>query len=408
MNLEQTQSAYLSKYPLTLRPLLRACEQLRCGELTIATADGQHFTFKGVQEGPRANLIIHHPLRVQWKLLNRGDIGFAEAIIEGDCATPDLQALMRLALQNDDSVGRVIGGHWLAGLLDRLRHLANRNNRRGSRRNIRYHYDLGNDFYRLWLDPTMSYSAALFAHPLQSLDAAQGNKYRRLLNTLEANPSDDILEIGCGWGGFASLAARRGHRVTGITLSQQQLRYARETIALQGLDNRVEFKLLDYRDLHDRQFDHIVSIEMFEAVGERYWPQYFQTLKRSLKSGGRVALQTITIDDALFGSYRKKADFIQLHIFPGGMLPSPEVFARHAAQAGLRIVQQDFFGEHYAETLRRWRENFHQARDSVVALGFDEPFMRLWDYYLNYCEAGFRSGRTNLMQVVLEHSDRGR
>ncbi len=407
MNLEQTQTAYLPKYPLTLRPLLSVCEGLRFGRLRIETENGPRYTFDGAENGAEASLLIHHPLRLQWKLLHHGDIGFADAIIDGDCSTPDLQALMRLALQNEESLGRMINGHWLAGLLDRLRHRVNRNSRRGSRRNIRYHYDLGNEFYRLWLDPSMTYSAALFGHPLQPLDAAQGNKYRRLLNALEANPSDDILEIGCGWGGFARVAARRGHRVTGITLSQQQLHYARETLAQQGLSDRVELKLRDYRDLGDGQYDHIVSIEMFEAVGERYWPQYFQTLKRCLKSGGRIALQTITIDDAMFDQYRKKTDFIQLHIFPGGMLPSPQVFARHASRAGLRIVRQDFFGAHYAETLRRWKENFHGARAAILARGFDERFLRLWDYYLNYCEAGFHSGRTDLMQVVLEHDEHG-
>jgi cyclopropane-fatty-acyl-phospholipid synthase len=249
----------------------------------------------------------------------------------------------------------------------------------------------------------MSYSSALFASPEEALEDAQRRKYRRLLGLLQAEPGQHILEIGCGWGGFCEEAARAGYRVTGITLSREQLEYAQRRIRAAGLSERVELRLQDYRDVTE-QYDHIVSIEMFEAVGEAYWPTYFTTLRERLRPGGRAALQVITIDDQLFPRYRRQADFIQLHIFPGGMLPSPGVFREQLRRAGLRAASTDFFGSDYAETLRRWHQQFRDRRFEVRDAGFDDEFLRTWRYYLAYCEAGFRTGRIDLMQTLIERA----
>jgi len=284
--------------------------------------------------------------------------------------------------------------------VDRLQHRWRRNHRRGSRRNIAFHYDLGNDFYRLWLDPGMTYSAALFAEPGEPLEAAQGRKYQRVLDRLGARPRAHILEIGCGWGGFAEHAARQGFRVTGITLSREQLAFARKRIAAAGLEDRVELRLQDYRDVNER-FDHVVSIEMFEAVGEQYWQTYFETVQRALKPGGRASLQVITIDAARYEAYQREADFIQKYVFPGGMLPSVPAFDAAAQAAGLVAHEREFYGRDYADTLRRWDASVCANRHGIAALGFDERFLRLWRYYLAYCEAGFRTGRIDLMQVAL-------
>jgi cyclopropane-fatty-acyl-phospholipid synthase len=288
----------------------------------------------------------------------------------------------------------------LSRWLDRLQHRRRRNDRRGSRRNIAFHYDLGNDFYRLWLDPGMTYSAALFAETGEPLEAAQTRKYQRILDRLDARPGQHILEIGCGWGGFAEHAARQGYQVTGVTLSREQLAHAQERIATAGLSDRVELRLQDYRDLTGT-FDQVVSIEMFEAVGEQYWPAYFEMVRRVLAPGGRASLQVITIADGIFAQYRRGTDFIQKYVFPGGMLPSVPAFDAAARAAGLAVVDRAFHGLDYADTLRRWDAAFCAARDRVADLGFDERFLRLWRYYLGYCEAGFRTGRVDLMQVAL-------
>jgi cyclopropane-fatty-acyl-phospholipid synthase len=286
----------------------------------------------------------------------------------------------------------------------RLRHWLRPNTRAGSRKNIHAHYDLGNDFYRLWLDSTMTYSSALFEGDLtRSLADAQSAKYARILRELDAQPGQHILEVGCGWGGFAEHAARAGCRVTGITISAAQLEYAQRRIAAAGLQDRVELKLQDYRDL-DGHFDHVVSIEMFEAVGERYWSGYFGMLRDRLKPGGRAVVQTITIAEAKFERYRKGTDFIQQYIFPGGMLPSPQRFTGEASGCGLAVKHMHPFGQDYAETLRRWHQVFDCVETDVKAQGFDERFMRTWRFYLAYCEAGFRSRATDVVQAVLEHA----
>ena len=289
----------------------------------------------------------------------------------------------------------------MSRLFDRLRHVLRRNNQSGSRRNIRHHYDLGNRFYSHWLDSSMTYSCANFDAAGEPLQQAQMRKYQRMLESLRASPGQHILEIGCGWGGFAEFAAKSGYHVTGVTLSQEQLNYARKRIDRAGLASLVELRLHDYRDITEK-FDHVVSIEMFEAVGEAYWPTFFKTLTQRLKAGGRAALQTITIKEDFYESYRLRPDFIQLYIFPGGMLPSPSAFWDHTKRAGLVPKTFSFHRHDYAQTLRCWHDNLHLRINELRSLDYSNAFIRMWRYYLAYCEAGFSSGRIDLMQTVLE------
>jgi cyclopropane-fatty-acyl-phospholipid synthase len=282
----------------------------------------------------------------------------------------------------------------------RLRHLRNKNTPTRSKRNVGAHYDLGNEFYALWLDQSMTYSSGIFPEDDSTLAEAQEEKYRRVLELLEATPGQHLLEIGCGWGSFALFAARRGFRVTGVTLSRAQFEWAVARVRAEGLDGRIDIRLQDYRALTGG-FDHIVSIEMIEAVGEAYWPQYFRGLRSLLAPRGRVALQVITIDDALFDEYRRDPDFIQTRVFPGGMLPSPSKLAKHASQAGFRIAANARYGEHYARTLAQWRTRYRAALPMIESLGFDSRFRRLWEFYLAYCEGGFRARTINLYQVAL-------
>jgi cyclopropane-fatty-acyl-phospholipid synthase len=378
--------------------LLSVLGRLRLGRLDVTLPGGETLGLAGAESGPHGELVLRRPLRLALRLLTRGDLGLGEGYVAGDwdARRPD-DTLGVLALNEPDF--RVAAGRPMR-LLDRLQHRLRRNDRRGSRRNIAAHYDLGNDFYRLWLDPGMTYSAALFAAPGEALEVAQTRKYDAILDRLGAKAGEHVLEIGCGWGGLAERAARRGLRVTGITLSQAQLDYGRARIAAAGLADRVDLRLQDYRDL-DETFDHVVSIEMFEAVGEEYWPTYFATLERCLKPGGRAALQVITIDEQAFRRYRRGADFIQKYVFPGGMLPSVTAFDAAAAGAGLAVAERTFHGLDYAETLRRWDALFRARESEIEALGYDVRFRRLWRYYLAYCEAGFRTGRIDLMQVAL-------
>lgn len=372
------------------------------GQLEVRVGPHAH-QVAGARPGVAAALHIRRPYRLLWRALTGGDLGFGRAYVAGDWDTPDLRALMYLLAVNEPAFAKHEEGSWLHRLLDRLRHGQRANSRTGSRRNIAFHYDLGNDFYQLWLDPSMTYSCALFEEETDGLEEAQANKYRRLIELIAARPGDHILEIGCGWGSFAVAAAAAGHQVTGITLSKAQLAWAEHQAWARGHAGRIELRLQDYRDLQGT-YDHIVSIEMFEAVGERYWDQYMQTLRRRLRPGGRAALQVITIDEPTFAAYRRRPDFVQRHIFPGGMLPTPERFARAAAASGLRVTAQAFFGQDYARTLAIWHQRFLDRLEAVRALGFDERFVRMWRYYLAYCEAGFRDGRIDLMQVRLEHA----
>lgn len=375
------------------RSVLRLLENLQEGMLELCLPDGAALSFGN--NVPGVTLQVNDEAMFG-RVLARGDIGFAEAYLDGQWDAPDLAGLLTLLAKNRDGLARAIYGNWRGLLAARLRHLFNRNSRAGSKRNIMAHYDLGNDFYRAWLDATMSYSAALFSADSDTLEAAQGAKYRRILDRLQARPGERILEIGCGWGGFAAMANQLGLRLTGLTLSPAQLEWARQRAP--GADLRLQ----DYRGTREK-YDHIVSIEMFEAVGERWWPSYFATVARALRPGGRAVIQTITIRDDLFAAYRKGTDFIQQHVFPGGMLPSKGEFRRQAERQGLEVRDAFAFGGDYARTLALWREAFEANWPRIAALGFDESFRRLWRFYLAYCEAGFRAGSIDVVQFELGH-----
>ncbi len=386
--------------PLWARPLVAACKRIQVGHLLLSLPSGTELLFRGEEPGPAAAIEIASA-RLPLRLALHGELGLAEAYIAREWDSSDLAALLELGARNQAGLEGLLTGNALFRALDRVRHVLNANSRRGSRRNVRTHYDLGNGFYQLWLDRTMTYSAALFDGDDETLEQAQANKYQRMLALLEAKTGDHLLEIGCGWGGFACAAARAGHRVTGITLSPAQLAYARQRITRAGLEDQVELRLQDYRDLRGT-FDHVVSIEMFEAVGEPYWPAFFARLRDCLKPGGRAALQVITIDDALFPQYRRGTDFIQRYIFPGGLLPAPSLFFAQAEGAGFAERSRDFSGGHYAETLARWERRFLAVREQLTAQGFGDRFLRMWRYYLAYCQAGFRTRRIDLMRTVLE------
>ena len=390
--------------PATLAPATRTAikllQTIEGGNLRLVLPDGQNIMLGHGAE--RATLQVNDE-RVFRRVLAEGDIGFGESWIDGDWHSDQPAELLTLLAENRGQLARAVHGSWLPVLGHRLRHLLRSNTRAGSKRNILAHYDLGNDFYQLWLDPSMSYSAALFGpDPQQSLEQAQRQKYMRLLESLDPKPGDTILEVGCGWGGLAEIAATEfGCRVHGITLSPSQLAWSQARAQQKGFADLADFSLTDYRDVRG-QYDHIVSIEMFEAVGERFWPSYFEQLSRCLKPGGRAAVQTITIANERFNAYRRGTDFIQRHIFPGGMLPSPQVFERRAASAGFSVLDRHAFGIDYARTLAQWHRRFDAAWPEIAAQGFDERFRRLWRFYLAYCEAGFRSGATDVYQFLLE------
>jgi cyclopropane-fatty-acyl-phospholipid synthase len=392
----------IADYPARARFILQLLARLQHGALHLELPDGQTAQF-GDDTYP-VTLRLH-----DWSLfdaaLKSGDIGFAETFINGSWTTDNLTGLIGLFIRNRQQVESLIYGRWWGNLIYRLQHLFNRNSRTGSRRNIHAHYDIGNDFYRLWLDPSMTYSSALFSNGhADSLLDGQLAKYRRVLKQLKVTAGARILEIGCGWGGFAEIAAREtGAQVRGLTLSNEQLQFARQRMADAGLAAQADLLLMDYRDSQG-QYDAIASIEMFEAVGESYWPTYFECIARNLKQGGRACIQTIVIADELFERYRKGTDFIQQYIFPGGMLPSPSEFRAQAQNNGLRVVDEFAFGLDYARTLVEWRDAFKDKLPQVRAQGFDERFLRTWEFYLSYCEAAFRGDNINVMQFTLEKS----
>ena len=394
----------LLTWPLR-RLLARLLGHVACGTIEIALPGGERLAGRGALPGPHAAIALRRwrPLR---RLAVAGDIGLAESYRDGDWTTPDLTALLEFGIRNEANWGGTLDASWPARACFRAIHAAHANTRRGSRRNIASHYDLGNEFYAHWLDPTLTYSSALYRDDAQSLEAAQAAKLERVteLLCLPSLPSDaKVLEIGCGWGATAlHLARRHPARLIGVTLSQQQLMHAQRCAEAQGVAGRIDLRLQDYRDVTG-DFDRIVSIEMLEAVGERYWPLYFATLRDRLRPEGIAVLQVITIADAHFDKYRRGPDFIQRFVFPGGMLPSPGALRTEAERAGLTLQTAEQFGMSYAATLAEWRRRFVQAWPQIAALGFDDAFRRLWEYYLCYCEAGFRSGRVDVGLYTLTH-----
>lgn len=382
--------------------LRRVLARIAIGRLTVVTPEGERLQNGHAAPGPQATLILKN-WRAMRRLLLDGDIGLAEAYRDGDLDTPDLTALIELGARNDATLRRLTSGAWPARLLNRFRHVRNANTRAGSRRNITAHYDLGNAFYGHWLDASMMYSSALYETPTETLEAAQQRRLDRIVAMLDLSGGEHILEIGCGWGALAERLAREGCRVTAITLSPSQLEAAQRRIAEAGLAERVSLQLQDYRDISG-QFDRIVSIEMIEAVGRGYWPSYFATLRRSLRPGGRVVLQAITIDEHMFEDYQQGTDFVQRYIFPGGCLPSVLAVKSKAEAAGLSVTEQLDFGDSYALTLKEWRRRFLERWSEIAPLGFDEPFRRLWEFYLCYCEAGFRARTIDVNLIALRGS----
>ena len=388
--------------PAAARTVLKLLQGLRHGSLTLQLPDGSMQRFGG-EAVPHAALHLHN-----WKVcsaaLKSGDIGFAETYIAGDWSTPNLTELLRVLVKNRTEVEGVLYGSWLGRLFYRVKHLLNRNTRSNSQKNIHAHYDLGNAFYSLWLDETMNYSSALFKGDLSlPLAEAQNNKVHRALTAVEVKAGDRVLEIGCGWGALAEMASTKFHAsVVGVTLSTEQLHFAQERMQRLGVAGSTDLRLQDYRDIQDAPFDAICSIEMVEAVGREYWPTYFATVARLLKPGAKACVQSIVIDDALFDRYVNSTDFIQQYIFPGGCLPCPREFRAQAAAVGLEVVDEYAFGPDYAETLRRWRDDFLGQRDEVLKNGFDARFINIWEFYLAYCEAAFDEKNIDVVQYTLQ------
>ncbi|MCV2886876.1 SAM-dependent methyltransferase [Ruegeria aquimaris] len=380
--------------------VMKMLTKMEAGRLDIRLPDGRLFRSEGPKPGPVAQVDIHDP-DVFARLIREGELGFCDAYLEQDWSTPDLRAFMDLVHQGDETVYDGFPGQFLARAYEQLRFWLQRNHKEQAKKNISYHYDLGNDFYALWLDETMTYSSALFETGQESLEKAQITKYASLIDEMGAKPGDHVLEIGCGWGGFAEYAAQqRGLRVTGLTISKEQLKFARERIEKAGLSELVEFKLQDYRDERG-SYDGIASIEMFEAVGQKYWPTYFNTVRDRLKPGARATLQIITVADKRWDVYRNGVDFIQKYIFPGGMLPAPKILREQFSRAGLEFVNSKEFGKSYDLTLRRWYETFNEKWDQIAEMGFDDRFRRMWNFYLTSCGAAFDSGTCDVTQVTV-------
>jgi cyclopropane-fatty-acyl-phospholipid synthase len=389
------------RLPRRFAAVFAAAGRIEAGRLDIVLPDGRRFRARGRRPGPAAELWVHDS-ELFARLAREGDLGFCEAYLDGAWSSPDLQALMDLLHAAGDGVYDGFRGIAILRAFERARHALRRNSRRQARRNVGAHYDLGNAFYALWLDDTMTYSSARFATGQESLEAAQTAKYASLVNAMGVKPGDHVLEIGCGWGGFAEYAAaKRGLRVTGLTISPAQQRYAAERIAAAGLCRQVEIRLRDYRDERGR-YDAVASIEMFEAVGQRHWPVYFDALRERLRPGRRAGLQIITVCDRRWEVYRRGVDFIRKHVFPGGMLPSRTALLGEVEHAGLVFARSVEFGDSYSQTLRRWQQRFNERWDEIARLGFDERFRRLWTLYLTSCAASFASGNTDVTQITVE------
>jgi cyclopropane-fatty-acyl-phospholipid synthase len=392
-----------ARLPFHLRFVLRQVARIEKGSLKITLPSGQAYVIRAAQPGPEAQVVLRN-----WRLprmaLTGGPIGVGESYMDGDWTSPDVTAFLSLFLVNHHVYFGVATPGWFTNTLHRAYHWLNRNTRRGSRRNIALHYDLGNAFYSRWLDQTMTYSSAIFESAKATLAEAQTAKYRSLARGAGLAEGQTVLEIGCGWGGFAEYAAKEaGCRVTGLTISREQFDFARERMFKAGLNEKVEIKFQDYRDEKGR-YDAVASIEMFEAVGEKFWPVYFDKVRDSLKPGGIAGLQIITIADDSYSYYRRYPDFIQRYIFPGGMLPSPAILKRLTQDAGLAQTKERIFPLDYAHTLAQWRERFHAAWQDIRKLGFDERFKRMWEFYLHYCEAGFLCGNIDVRQTFLQRS----
>lgn len=387
---------------MAARRVLQLLEKIEHGTLTVQFPD-RSMKIYGNGSLPHAALSLSN-WNVFLASMKSGDIGFAESYIAGDWRTPSLSELLRVMIQNRRVVEDLIYGSWWGRMIYRVRHLLNRNHKANSRKNIHAHYDLGNAFYELWLDSTMNYSSALFQGDFSlSMQEAQHAKVRRALQATDVTQGSRVLEIGCGWGALAEMATMEmGAHVTGVTLSTEQLAFANARMKWNGKADQADLRLQDYRDIDDGPYDAVCSIEMIEAVGQEYWPTYFQAISKLLKPGGKACVQSIVIDDALFDRYVKSTDFIQQYIFPGGCLPSPTEFRRQAELAGLKVINELKFGPDYAETLRRWRHDFMAQESQVLKLGFDNKFLRTWEFYLAYCEAAFDEANTDVIQFTLQ------
>ena len=388
---------------LQVKLIEKILAHLVCGGLTIKLPDGREARFTSAEPGPEAVLEIHR-WRTVWRTITRGDMGFAEAFIDGDCSSPDIAKVVELFVRNEAMLARMAG--WpVVHFLNKLIHLCRANTRAGSRRNIVAHYDLGNEFFERWLDTGMTYSSALYERDDQSLEEAQTSKQDRVIADLGLKPGKQVLEIGCGWGGLAQRILEAGCKVTGLTLSPSQLEYAGRRLVENG--HEADLRLEDYRDVKGT-YDRIVSIEMMEAVGRSYWPAYFQMIRERLASDGHAVLQVITLDETRYAAYRDQVDFIQRYVFPGGMLPTPTIMREQAEAAGLALKSRFSFGQSYARTLAEWSHRFQAALPHIEAMGFDQRFQRLWTYYLAYCEGGFRAGILDVGLYTIGHPEASR
>lgn len=391
-----------SKHNVWVQLLLKSISQMNVGTLTITLPNAEQFIFEGQRAKDLSASVVLADFRAARMILKGGDIGFGESYMNGYWYSPDVTALIELAIANEKALGEAVVGKWFTRTIDFFKCLLNANTKSGSRRNISYHYDLGNNFYQEWLDPSMTYSAALFESEGQDLTSAQRNKYRFISELAQIKNADRVLEIGCGWGGFAEhVLTNTGANITGLTLSKEQLQYADERLSVSPRAGEANLRLEDYRD-HNGQYDAIVSIEMFEAVGERNWDTYFKAIRKNLKQGGKAIIQVITIADDRYETYRKSPDFIQKYIFPGGFLPSKGAFQSAACSNGLNVEIRKEFGLDYARTLSEWADGFEKKWPLVEAQGFDIRFKRMWEFYLKYCEAGFR--QKTLDVVIFELS----
>lgn len=390
-----------SGLPVFFRLACNMAARIRCGSLKFVLPDGRELLFSGAEDPQAEGVILVRDFAFARRSVLGGDIGFFESYADGQWDSPNVTDVLYVFARNADFIRDAFAKTPLIAFFERIRHGLNRNTRSGSRRNIMAHYDLGNAFYEKWLDRTMTYSSARFGAGARDLSAAQTNKYRTLAQAIDLKPGESVLEIGSGWGGFAEFAAKEvGAKVTGLTISPAQLDYARARIQREGLNERVEFRLQDYRDAAGA-YDKVASIEMFEAVGQEYWPAYFAKVRDLLKPGGAAGIQTITIADRFFDTYSHSSDFIKRYVFPGGMLPSVGALKKEVSRAGLAWQGAAAFGQDYAATLAEWRRRFLAAWDEIVAMGFDDRFKKLWQFYLSYCEAGFKAATTDVMQIRL-------